>query len=751
MSAKASTGGLAKEQFVRLFSEAFGPENAVYLYSQYSFEDIGNNSRYVDFLLEHDARRVAIEIAEEGGRERLSEDELADLLLRANSMTHKGWEVYRWAGNQLKRDPEGVKEQLQLFLGRRPRFQEIADFLPAQKGKSLDGAGLELRAHQQKALDALAEMRRRKETIALLYHATGTGKTVTAVMDAMRCGGRTLFLAHTKELVEQAAGTFQRLWPEASVGLFAEGERELETHVVCGSIQSVSQNLELFSRTAFDYLIIDEAHHATAESYRRVLAYFRPSFTLGLTATPERADDRSILEIFRRTAHRLDIRTAVELGELVSIRCIRVRTNIDLSEVRFNAVVYNQRDLEVRLFVPERNQLIVDTWEQYCQGKRTVVFCVSVRHARQMAELFQARGFEAAAVSGGMSRAEREDFQEKFRGGAISILCACDLLNEGWDCPEVEVLFMARPTMSRVLYTQQLGRGMRKAPGKKFLMVFDFVDNAGRFNCPYSLHRLFRIPKYWPGGYVAAPAEEMEADRRLMERRKKPEALLDWPIEAMDYELVELFDWQEQAEGMLSQMELVRQVSAQEETIERKIRSGELKADLEVPLSGRTMRWFRPETVRESAERFGWELIDDRNRKDHFMKMVRTMTMSYSYKPVLLKGILQYADETGAVKLRDLVAYFRAFYEDRRARGLVVEKGGIYAKGSYTDQEVERNILQFPFHRFEQMQMMRHTKTLGLLQMEETVWSALTEEEKEEIRGICDRKLEEYYRRLSPA
>ena len=133
---------------------------------------------------------------------------------------------------------------MRVFLGQHPSFKEIEDYLPTQRGKSLDGSRLELKEHQKQALAALEEMRSRFETIALLYHATGTGKTVTAVMDAKHFGKRTLFLAHTVELVDQAARTFRELWPQATVGRYVESSKEKDAFVVCGSIQSVALNLE---------------------------------------------------------------------------------------------------------------------------------------------------------------------------------------------------------------------------------------------------------------------------------------------------------------------------------------------------------------------------------------------------------------------------------------------------------------------------------------------------------------------------
>ena len=749
----ALSGSAAEDLFIDLFSETFGAEKAGYLYSQYPFFDIYQNSRYADFLLENGGRKVAIEIDDETSHNKslVSSNKFYDDLLKQNSMIYLGWDVYRWAVRQMQIQPEAVKDELRVFLGSQPRFREIEDYLPTQRGKTLDGAHLELKQHQREALDALQAMRDRHETIALLYHATGTGKTVTAVMDAKRCGGRTLFLAHTQELINQAADTFRRLWPEVSVGRYMEAIKEPEAHVVCGSVQSVALHLENFREDAFSYLIVDEAHHAAADTYQKILAYFHPAFTLGLTATPERTDDnRAILDIFKNTAHKLDIQTAVEIGELVPIRCIRIHTNIDLTRVRFNSVQYNIRDLESKIYVPERNRLIVDTWLQYVRDKCTVVFCASVRHAEQIAELFRQAGVSAAAVSGGMKPAERREFQDRFVRREILVLCACDLLNEGWDCPEIEVLFMARPTMSRVLYTQQLGRGMRLFPGKESLMVFDFVDNASQYNMPQSLHRLFKLKEYRPGQLAVAPGAQKAAEAALYAKGEKPEALIDWPVDATDYELVDIFNWQDEAAGMISQMEFVRRVDVQTETIERYVREGKLVPDLVVPMSEhRTFKYFKEETLERYTRQYGWTLIDDSNRKELFLEMVRQMDMSYSYKPVLIKAILRHADEKGRIQLADIVDYFRAYYEGRRAAGLVVEKpNSLFARGGYTDKEAERNILANPFKRFEDMQMLRHTRTLGIVQVDESVWKKLTAEEKAEMEKICEEKLVNYYKRF---
>ena len=749
---RSASGSVAEDLFIDLFSDAFGAEKAGYLYSQYHFFDIYQNSRYADFVLENGPQRIAIEIDDEASHNKqlVSSGKFYDDLLKQNSMVHLGWDVYRWAVRQMQTQPDAVKDELRLFLGSHPQFKEIEDYLPTQRAKALDGSGLELKEHQKAALKALEAMRDNSETIALLYHATGTGKTTTAVLDAKRCGGRVLFIAHTQELVDQATKRFRELWTNTTVGRYCEAIKQPRAHVVCGSVQSVALHLDDFKNDDFDYLIVDEAHHAAADIYQKVLAYFKPAFTLGLTATPERADDKSILDIFKNTAHKLDIQTAVEIGELVPVRCIRIHTNIDLTKVRFNSVQYNILDRASKMYVPERNRLIVGTWLQYVRDKRTVAFCASVKHAQQIAELFQEQGISAAAVSGGMKQSERREFQDKFVNREIQVLCACDLLNEGWDCPEIEVLFMARPTMSKVLYTQQLGRGMRLYSGKESLMVFDFVDNASQYNTPYSLHRLFRLKDYQPGKLAVAPGAKKAAEDDLYAKGEKPEALLDWPVDATDYELVDIFNWQEEAAGMISQMEFVRRVDVQTETIERYVREGKLIPDLVVPMSEhRTFKYFKEESLEKYARQYGWRLIDDSNRKDMFMEMIRQMDMSYSYKPVLIKAILLYADDKGRVKLDDIVAYFKSFYEDRRAAGLVVEKkNSIFAKDGYTDKDAQRNILSNPFKRFEDMKMLRHTKTLGIIQVDEAVWKHLSAEDKTEVATICDEKLNSYYMRI---
>lgn len=736
----------AEDLFIELFCDAFGPEKSQYLYIQYPFVDIYGNRRYIDFALENEDMKIAIEVDGETyhNPSMVSRNKYYDDLLKQNSLVYDDWKIYRWAYNQLKNQPDKVKDEMVTFIGEMPMFRYLDDYLPKQKGKII-----ELKDHQQVAIENLQKMRKDGESIALLYHATGTGKTVTAVSDAKMMGERTLFIAHTKELVTQAKETFDNIWDDVDTGFYVAEKKDEDAYVVCGSIQSIAQNIEEFKPDDFGYIIIDECHHGTANTYRKILGHFKPKFTLGLTATPDRTDGEDLLELFKNVAHKLDLETAVEIGELVPIRCIRIKTNVDLSEVRINGIKYNSRDLESKLFVPERNQIIVDTYLKFVKDKKTVVFCASVSHAEEIAELFRINDIKCEAVSGSLNNFERNRILKEYEYGDINVLCACDLLNEGWDSPKTEVLFMARPTMSKTLYLQQLGRGMRLSEGKEYLMVFDFIDNANLFNMPYSLHRMFNIKEYTPGEYVVSSKKQRQLDKDLIAKGEKPSVYLDFPIDVMDYELIDLFNWQEEVKNMISQLEFVRMVDVQAETIERYIRDEKIIPDLEVPIGDkRSFKYFTEETVNKYAKKFGWELITPANMKDKFMNMVEMMDMSFSYKPVLLKAMFDHVDEKGKVRVEDIIDYFIDFYEERKQKGLVIEKkNSIYCKEDYTRKEVERNIFSNPFKRFEDMRFVKRCKNIEYVEFNRHIFKKLNETEIKWIISHCDNKLEEYYNR----
>lgn len=633
-----SVNSRAEELFVQLFCEAFGPEKTENLQVQYPCVDIYGRHRYIDFALESPESKIAIEIDGETyhNPSKVSENKYADDLLKQNSLIYDNWKVYRWIYSQLEKQPEKVKDELITFLGTSPMFKAFEADLPVQMGQTI-----ELRDYQQEATENLQKMREDGKTIALLYNATSVGKTITAATDAKAVGGRILFLVNALKLASQAKETFAKAWPEATLGEYTGSQKDMTQTVIFATVQSISKDLEKFSPTDFDYLIVDECHHAAANTYQKIFTYFHPKFILGLTATPERSDGEDMLELFQNVAHKMDLKTAVDRGVLVPIRCIRVKTNIDLTDVRINGIKYNSQDLESKLFIPERNQLIVDTYLKYVNGKKTVIFCASVDHAAEIA-------------------------------------------------------------------------------------------------------------KYQPMAYVLAPENKRKLDQDMLFQGEKPEAWLDVPIDVSDYEIIDLFNWQNSVKDMISQIEFVRMVDVQSETVERYIKDGKVKPDLSTPFGDKRMfHYFREESIRNIAKQYGWDLITPQNMADKFMKFIETMDMSYSYKPVLLKAIYEYMDTSGRVALPDVVDYFIDFYEDRKAHGMIAEKStSIYQKGGYTRKDVEKNILSNPFKRFEDMRFLMRCKDVETIEVNPIIFRKLTREDWLHIVDVCDKSLEKYYLRL---
>ena len=236
----------------------------------------------------------------------------------------------------------------------------------------------------------------------------------------------------------------------------------------------------------------------------------------------------------------------------------------------------------------------------------------------------------------------------------------------------------------------------------------------------------------------------------MLRKGEKPEAYLDIPINIDDFETINLFNWQNEVKDMMSQMEFIRMVDVQSETVDRYVREGKIVPDMAVPIGEkRFFNYYREDTVRMYADKYGWDLITSANIKDKFMKFIEKMDMSFSYKPVLLKAIFDHIDESGKVRIVDIVNYFIDFYEDRKERGLVAEKANsIYQKGGYTEKDVERNIFSNPFKRFADMRFLKRCKDTNYIEINPIVFKKLTAEDVKHILAVCDEKLAEYYNRL---
>ncbi|MDE2125239.1 MAG: DEAD/DEAH box helicase family protein [Armatimonadetes bacterium] len=736
MSARTATPYRTEERFVELFQDVFGPAAAAKLVPQYGYEDIEGRSRFIDFALESLLDRYAIEIDGETYHHPavLAHGDYADQLVRQNSLIHAGWRVLRWSDWQIGKDPERVREHLSVLLDAPVRLVIPQEHLPCKRG-----ALVELFEHQREALASLDALRREGNEIALLSHAVGAGKTTTAVEDARRMGLRSLFLAHTIELVDQAIARFAELWPEATRARLGDGGDE-RAQVIVGTIQAMHGQLNRFDARHFGYIVIDEAHHATARTYQAVVRYFDPQFLLGLTGTEDRADGLSALEVFREAAHRMDLETAVRQGVLCDVRCFRVETNVDLRNLRFNGTVYRQADLEQRVTVPERNALIVDTYCRNVHGRSAVTFCVSLAHAEEMARRFREAGVPAAAVSGQLAKDDRRRVLDSYDRGKLQVLCACDVLNEGWDAPRTEVLLMGRPTLSKVLYQQQLGRGMRRHAGKDYLVVFDFVDVFSRHNRALSLHRLLRKARYRAGARVF-----QDEDGALPQELR----LHLW---ATDYQLVDIFDWQERVEGMVTAPALSRMLRKSEGWVLDRWLRGELPADEVVELGRRSrVPYFAADRVAEIRAKYGLAEVTDETLYDDFVRFLAAMDMTHSYKPVWFLALLECVDDHGRARVSDVADRFHRFYLTRLACGLEAERGmsRLREPAGLTRSEVQQVINVGPFNRFSRMDFVGYARDRAFYEVNCTVWARLRDrDEREACEERCRAAIEQYFATL---
>ncbi len=338
---------------------------------------------------------------------------------------------------------------------------------------------------QREALDALEDTRAQGYRAGLVVLATGLGKTWLSAFDSKRPEfKRVLFVAHREEILAQALATFRRIRPQDHLGLYSGQGHDPHADVLFASVQTLGRDhhLQRFEPDAFDYVVIDEFHHATARTYRRIIDYFEPKFTLGLTATPERMDGGDLLALCQyNRVYRCDIPRAIELNLLCPFHYYGIPDDVDYRQIPWRNRRFDIEALTLHWATQRRAQNALEQHRAKA-GLRTLAFCCSTEHANFMRDFFIEAGLRAAAVHSGSGADGRVLSLEALGKGTLDIVFAVDMFNEGVDVPEIDTVFMLRPTESKILWLQQLGRGLRWTEGK-VLQVIDYIGN----------HRAFRM------------------------------------------------------------------------------------------------------------------------------------------------------------------------------------------------------------------------------------------------------------------
>ena len=337
---------------------------------------------------------------------------------------------------------------------------------------------------QKEALAALEATRRVGNTAGLVVLATGLGKTWLAAFDSCRTEfKRILFVAHRQEILQQAMDTFRQIRPGVSLGNYDRSNKDVGTDVLFASIQTIGKtnHLERFATTAFDYMIVDEFHHGHAPSYRRLIEYFGPKFMLGLTATPERTDGGDLLALCEENlVYRCDLGEGIRRKQLCPFHYFGVPDEVDYRNIPWKGNRFDEEELTTAVATISRANNALDQYKRRA-GTRTLAFCVSQRHADFMANHFRDAGFRTAAVHSGDSSDPRTASLESLAVGELDIIFAVDMFNEGVDLPSLDTVMMLRPTESKIVWLQQLGRGLRTAEGKSHLTVIDYIGNHRTF------------------------------------------------------------------------------------------------------------------------------------------------------------------------------------------------------------------------------------------------------------------------------
>jgi superfamily II DNA or RNA helicase len=337
-------------------------------------------------------------------------------------------------------------------------------------------------------IEALYQLRKAREegiNKGLVVAATGVGKTYLSAFDSQEYK-KILYVAHREEILRQAAATFATVRPKAKIGFYFGQQKDNNADILFATVQTLARepHLHNFSPDSFAYVIVDEFHHAAADSYVKVINYFKPQFLLGLTATPFRTDNKDIFALCGdNVIYEIYLKDAIHRDLLVPFRYFGIYdAETDYSQIETRNGQYVVEQLEKELSRKERADLVLEKYRSMA-GRRTLGFCVSIDHAEYMAQHFATNGIKAVAVHSGVTTEFSQDRKlavPALKQGELEVIFAVDIFNEGVDIPSLDTVMFLRPTESFIVFLQQLGRGLRKYPDKEYLTVLDFIGNYKR-------------------------------------------------------------------------------------------------------------------------------------------------------------------------------------------------------------------------------------------------------------------------------
>lgn len=531
---------------------------------------------------------------------------------------------------------------------------------------------------QKEALAALEETREKGARAGLVVLATGLGKTWLSAFDSHRPEfQRVLFVAHREEILGQAMKTFRRIRPAAKLGLYTGTQKDESADVLFASVQTLSRaaHLRRFDRRDFDYVVVDEFHHASARTYRRLIDYFEPKFLLGLTATPERTDGGDLLSLCgENLVYRCGLREAIERGFLSTFRYYGVPDLVDYSNIPWRSRRFDDEQLTTAVATRDRAQNALEQLQEH-GGQRTIAFCCSKRHADYMRDFFLESGIPSASVHSGEGSDPRAGSLEKLESGELQVVFAVDMFNEGVDIPHIDTVLMLRPTESQLLWTQQFGRGLRKAEGVEDLAVIDYIGNHRSFLL--KVQALFELA---PGDHhIREALERLQAG----EADLPPGCEVTYELEAKEI-LRSLLKNDDGARVFQSYYETFREQHDRRPTASEALHDG---YNPRTAARGRGT-WLRfVESMGDLPE--AGALLDSARAPGQFLEQLETTQMTKSYKMLVVLAMLELESFPGRAPIDQLVRSVERIA--RRSPALIADLGESIESGDALRRHLEAN------------------------------------------------------------
>lgn len=715
--------------FEKSFTNAYGMNALKYLSREYCISDESGKNYFLDYLVRTQDGKYAVE---ENGvtyhhPQLIGETKYREQLIKQNTCTLWGIKLYRFSTEDCAFDRR-IEDDIKLYFG------ENSDSF-VNRGISAS-RGVELYEHQSLSLKEIQRRREAGIKAFLVVFPTAAGKS--RIVEEDIC-----------EFAKSVNG-FKGLILVPGTDILHDWQKRIEISMpdmvsqidVC-TYAYMARHYTEYNAQHYNYMVVDEAHHAVAPVLKRVIQYFNPDFTIGLTATDQRPDKKKLESVFGSYETSLSLKDAMDKGIVAQARVYRIETNIDLSKVRFNGNDYINADLEKSIRVISRNELIVNVLNEYftegeAAKRQGVIFCVNVSHANEMARLLNKAGVSAYAYTGESKNPQKimEDFKEK----KIRFLCACNMLSEGWDYPELGILVMARPTLSKVLYLQQIGRGLRKTDIKKDVFIIDVVDEYGAMARPCSMHALFANPYYVPWGEITK-SDYKPGDMIIIDGlEERVERIMK----------VDINSFEEKYGDYLSQEQLAREYFVSTGTITSWIKKKKIIPSVEYDFGSKSIYMFSPEDVERYRAELNIKVHDDTTIKEDFFDFLEERDYSLSYKMPFMLSFIAAINSIGDAEINTVLNGYIAFYKDRLVKGFKVDRPTCpYNETTLEDRGyIRSNMLTNPFEKFERKRFLYYSKDLGVISMNHALFSQMNNDDWERVRKQMQEDLEDYYRKL---